>query len=51
MASTNSGAQSAEAALGIDPKLYHADEILARIALEDNDLKKAAKLRRCCSRD
>jgi tetratricopeptide (TPR) repeat protein len=36
------GAQSAEAALGIDAKLYHADEILARIALEDNDLKKAA---------
>lgn len=36
------GAQSAEAALGLDPKLYHADEILARIALEDNDLKKAA---------
>ena len=32
------GAQSAEAALGIDAKLYHADEILARIALEDNDL-------------
>ena len=36
------GAQSAEAALERDPKLYHADEILARIALEDNDLKKAA---------
>ena len=36
------GAQSAEQALKIDPKLFHADEILARIALEDNDLKKAA---------
>ncbi len=37
------GTQSAQAALGIDPKLYHAHEILARIALEDNDLKKAAE--------
>jgi len=36
------GAQNALAALGLDPKLYHAEEILARIALEDNDLKKAA---------
>jgi tetratricopeptide (TPR) repeat protein len=36
------GAKSAEAALGIDAKLYHADEILARIALEDNNLTKAA---------
>jgi len=36
------GVQSAKAALDHDPKLYHADEILARIALEDNDLKKAA---------
>jgi tetratricopeptide (TPR) repeat protein len=36
------GAQTAEAAIGIDPKLYHADEILARIALEDNNLTKAA---------
>jgi tetratricopeptide (TPR) repeat protein len=36
------GTQSALAALGLDPKLYHAHEILARIALEDSDLKKAA---------
>ncbi len=36
------GPQTAEAALEHDPKLFHADEILARIALEDNDLKKAA---------
>ena len=31
------------AAVGIDPKLYHAHEILARIALEDDDRKKAAE--------
>jgi tetratricopeptide (TPR) repeat protein len=37
------GAQSALAALGLDPKLYHADEILARIALEDDNRKKAAE--------
>jgi len=34
--------QAAEKALEIDPKLYHAHEILARIALEDDDTKKAA---------
>lgn len=37
------GAQSAMEAVKLDPKLYHADEILARIALEDNNLKKAAE--------
>jgi len=37
------GAQSAMEALKHDPKLYHADEILARIALEDNNLKKAGE--------
>jgi tetratricopeptide (TPR) repeat protein len=34
--------QAAEKALEIDPKIYHAHEILARIALEDDDAKKAA---------
>ncbi len=37
------GKKSALAALGIDPKLYHAHEILSRIALEDNNLKGAAE--------
>jgi tetratricopeptide (TPR) repeat protein len=35
--------ETALAAAGLDPKLYHAHEILARVALEDNDLKKAAQ--------
>jgi len=35
--------QSALAAVRLDPKLYHAHEILARIALEDDDRKKAAE--------
>ncbi len=33
--------EAAEKALEIDPKLYHAHEVLARIALEDDDTKKA----------
>ncbi len=37
------GAQSAMEAARLDPKLYHAHEILARIALEDNNLKKAGE--------
>jgi tetratricopeptide (TPR) repeat protein len=37
------GAQSAMEALRHDPKLYHADEILARIALEDDNREKAAE--------
>jgi len=38
------GAECAEKAIEIDPKLYQADEILARIALEDNNLKAAGEL-------
>jgi tetratricopeptide (TPR) repeat protein len=37
------GAKSALEALKLDPKLYHGHEILARIALEDNNLKQAAE--------
>ncbi len=37
------GEESATAALGLDPKLYHAQEIIARIALEDSNMEKAAK--------
>jgi cellulose synthase operon protein C len=36
------GSEMALAAIGTDPKLYHAHEIQARIALEDDDRKKAA---------
>jgi tetratricopeptide (TPR) repeat protein len=36
--------ESAAAALAINPKLYHAHEILARIALEDSNYEKAAEL-------
>lgn len=37
------GADCALAAAGLDPKLYHAHEILARIALDDDDRTKAAE--------
>ncbi len=33
----------AEQALTLNPKLYHANEVLARIALEDSDFKTAAE--------
>ena len=34
--------KSAEKALAADPKLYEADEVIARVHLEDGDAKKAA---------
>lgn len=37
------GKKCALAALELDPKAFHAHEILARIALEDSDFKKAAE--------
>lgn len=39
----NQAVECATTALEIDPKLYHADEILARIALEDDNRVKAAE--------
>jgi len=36
--------QAAKAALEIDPKRYHADEIMGRMALEDSNYDKAAQL-------
>jgi tetratricopeptide (TPR) repeat protein len=35
--------KSAEKALAADPKLYEADEVIARVHLEDGDAKKAAE--------
>ncbi|HEY4086544.1 MAG TPA: tetratricopeptide repeat protein [Bryobacteraceae bacterium] len=37
-------AQAAKAALEIDPKRFHADEILGRMALEDSNYAKAAEM-------
>lgn len=37
-------AQAAQAALEIDPKRYHANEILGRMALEDSNYDKAAQM-------